>query len=159
MLLLRLRTYTLWTGTLLSVLIAAAFVASGWWYLGVQLPTGNGPGVGVNGGVFIVTLFQAWGELWVLADSVTARPGGFQPAPVWQWWNVWELGPSGARYVFVPLYAVFLAVAIPTLLFWRFGRKPIKPGHCRCGYDLTGNTSGVCSECGSEIGRHGQSRL
>ena len=26
------------------------------------------------------------------------------------------------------------------------------PGHCRkCGYNLTGNVSGKCSECGTEI--------
>ena len=45
---------------------------------------------------------------------------------------------------------LFLFVAIPTLLVWRFGPKPVKPGHCRCGYDLTGNTSGVCPECGTK---------
>lgn len=26
-----------------------------------------------------------------------------------------------------------------------------KPGHCRCGYNLTGNVTGVCSECGSGV--------
>lgn len=26
-----------------------------------------------------------------------------------------------------------------------------KPGQCRCGYDLTGNTSGVCPECGAAV--------
>ena len=31
--------------------------------------------------------------------------------------------------------------------------KPVKwtPSHCRCGYDLTGNVSGVCPECGERI--------
>ncbi len=33
----RLRTFTLWTGTLLCVLIAARFVVSGWHLIGVQL--------------------------------------------------------------------------------------------------------------------------
>lgn len=27
------------------------------------------------------------------------------------------------------------------------------PGHCKCGYDLTGNVSGRCPECGRETGR------
>ncbi len=31
----------------------------------------------------------------------------------------------------------------------RRGRIP--PGHCRCGYDLTGNVSGTCPECGAVV--------
>ena len=31
-------------------------------------------------------------------------------------------------------------------------RRQILEGHCReCGYNLTGNTSGVCPECGTKI--------
>ncbi len=65
-------------------------------------------------------------------------------------WNAWSILRPDSE-IFVPLYALFLAVAVPTLLVWRFGRKPVKPGHCRCGYNLTGNTSGVCPECGVEV--------
>ncbi len=50
----------------------------------------------------------------------------------------------------LPLVYPFASAAVPTLLVWRFGRKPIKPGHCRCGYNLTGNQSGKCPECGVE---------
>ena len=64
-------------------------------------------------------------------------------------WNDW--GGELWVYLEVPLYALFAAVAIPTLLVWRFWPKPVKPGHCRCGYNLTGNTSGVCPECGVEV--------
>ena len=51
---------------------------------------------------------------------------------------------------------IFGAVAItPFSVWWLMRRpepvKPVKPGHCRCGYDLTGNTSGVCPECGVEV--------
>ncbi len=35
----RLRTFTLWTGTLLCVLIAAAFVVSAWWWVVIQVPS------------------------------------------------------------------------------------------------------------------------
>ena len=50
-----------------------------------------------------------------------------------------------------PLYAPFAAVAIATLALWWFGRPPrIRPGHCPCGYDLRGNVSGVCPECGKK---------
>jgi predicted amidophosphoribosyltransferase len=41
-----------------------------------------------------------------------------------------------------------LVVAIPTAFLWRRDRRRYPPGHCRqCGYNLTGNESGICSEC------------
>ena len=39
----RLRTFTLWTGALLSLLIAAAFVVSAWWEIALPGPTSRGP--------------------------------------------------------------------------------------------------------------------
>ena len=46
--------------------------------------------------------------------------------------------------------ACLIAILLITLLFRP--PKPIPPGHCtRCGYDLTGNRSGLCPECGSPI--------
>ncbi len=43
-------------------------------------------------------------------------------------------------------------IAFPTFVFWRRGRRR-KPGHCGCGYDLTGNVSGRCPECGETTDR------
>ena len=62
-------------------------------------------------------------------------------------------GPGRERTVFVPLWIPLLLVAIPTaFLWWRDRRRRIPPGHCRkCGYNLTGNVSGVCSECGEKV--------
>ena len=38
--------------------------------------------------------------------------------------------------------------AVPFL--WRQDREKLQPGKCRqCGYDLTGNVSGRCPECGT----------
>jgi RNA polymerase subunit RPABC4/transcription elongation factor Spt4 len=58
----------------------------------------------------------------------------------------------------------FKPVPLPTVweLFFVFGgviawlwwpdRRRIRLGHChKCGYDLTGNVSGVCPECGAAI--------
>ena len=51
-------------------------------------------------------------------------------------------------YVSIPLWCFLLAAAIPVGLIWYRGRR-IPPGRCQnCGYDLTGNTSGRCPECG-----------
>jgi len=52
----------------------------------------------------------------------------------------------------VPLWGLFLVVALPTVFLWWRDRRRIPPGHCRnCGYDLTGNVSGVCPECGMAL--------
>ena len=47
----------------------------------------------------------------------------------------------------------FLFCSIPGILGIIYNRKPpMPPGHCtKCGYNLTGNVSGRCSECGTAI--------
>ena len=47
---------------------------------------------------------------------------------------------------------ILFVVSIGFLCFrWHRRRQP-PPGHCqKCGYDLTGNVSGVCPECGTPI--------
>ena len=54
-------------------------------------------------------------------------------------------------YVQLPLWIPLLAIAIPTAILWRRDRRPRK-GHCKsCGYNLTGNESGVCPECSTPV--------
>ncbi len=137
----RLRTLTLWTGTALCVLIAAAFVVSAWWYIAAQV---GSVGLDVSSGCIGIRL----GDSYPYPPGFPPLPGFYRHPSFLLNWNSWGFGP---RWVACPLYAVFAAVAIPTNLDWRFGPKPVKPGHCRCGYDLTGNTSGVCPECGVEV--------
>jgi hypothetical protein len=55
----------------------------------------------------------------------------------------------------LPVWLLSLATLAATAVLWRrelrnrLGRG-FPPGHCRrCGYDLTGNESGVCPECGT----------
>ena len=49
----------------------------------------------------------------------------------------------------VPLWVPFAIVCLPTAILWHRDRRTVKPGCCqRCGYNLTGNVSGICSECG-----------
>ena len=52
----------------------------------------------------------------------------------------------------IPLWALLLPVAIAALAAWKIaGTK--QAGMCRhCGYDLTGNVSGCCPECGTPVG-------
>lgn len=59
--------------------------------------------------------------------------------------------PSGGG---VPTDAVGVGLVATSLLFllaFFLPQPPPAPGHCaHCGYDLTGNTSGRCPECGRE---------
>ena len=58
--------------------------------------------------------------------------------------------------LWVSMWAILFAVVgiWGLVLIGRFGRKvgSVKAGNCgNCEYDLTGNESGVCPECGTEI--------
>ena len=57
----------------------------------------------------------------------------------------------------IPLWFPFLLVAVPTAWSWRRSRYPF--GFCQaCGYDLTGNVSGRCPECGRAIEKCGRTK-
>ena len=66
-------------------------------------------------------------------------------------WPGYQLPKSHwyGRAVWMPLWLPLVALTMTTGgLFYR-DRRRIPSGHCpRCGYNLTGNVSGVCSECG-----------
>ena len=50
----------------------------------------------------------------------------------------------------VVLWAPLLLMTTATVLLWRWERRIRLRGHCKsCGYNLTGNISGVCPECGT----------
>jgi hypothetical protein len=49
-------------------------------------------------------------------------------------------------YDIAPLPILLLVAGLGS----RLRPAPVLPGHCRtCGYDLTGNVSGLCPECGT----------
>ena len=50
----------------------------------------------------------------------------------------------------MPFWCLLLLAGVPTYILWRRDRVP--EGYCKtCYYDLTGNESGVCPECGTKI--------
>jgi hypothetical protein len=56
-------------------------------------------------------------------------------------------GPTWCR-VGVPLWVLLVLTLIPTAFLWYRDRRWPR-GHCQaCGYNLTGNESGACPECG-----------
>jgi len=77
------------------------------------------------------------------------------------WWTtpsmetfefVSRTGRTKVAYVLdIPHWLANLVAWPVFIVLWRKCRKPPK-GHCRkCGYDLTGNESGNCSECGEVV--------
>ena len=61
--------------------------------------------------------------------------------------------PSADTALNLPFWLLLVGAGLPTgVLYYRDRSSRILPGHCpRCGYDLTGNASGKCSECGAAI--------
>jgi hypothetical protein len=52
--------------------------------------------------------------------------------------------------VCIPLWLPFIIFGFPTVFFWYRDRRRFPAGYCqKCGYDLTGNVSGICPECGT----------
>ena len=44
-----------------------------------------------------------------------------------------------------------VTLAVGIVLFVHEKLTRVEPGHCSCGYNLTGNESGTCPECGVEV--------
>jgi hypothetical protein len=67
-------------------------------------------------------------------------------------WDMNRWRPVRFWYIGIPLWIPFLIVVAPTaFLFW-LDRHRIPSNCCQtCGYNLTGNVSGICPECGNVI--------
>jgi hypothetical protein len=80
----------------------------------------------------------SWGLRWmpIEARTVMEKSGAALPS--------YESG----RTVDIPLWIMIAVLVLATGPVWMLTR-PFPLGHCpACGYDLTGNVSGVCPECG-----------
>ena len=66
-------------------------------------------------------------------------------AETWQFWP--PLSTDQGPTVRSPIWFLLLISGIARIILWRLDRRPL-PGQCPCGYDLTGNESGTCPECG-----------
>jgi len=65
--------------------------------------------------------------------------------------------PAPAReilWINLPFWLLAALTGAPTALLLYQDRRRTRPGCCRrCGYDLTGNVSGICPECGVPIAK------
>jgi hypothetical protein len=94
-----------------------------------------------SGGVVITS-----GTFGIARQSI--HPHGFQMVsnePRVEWKPAWN-----SLFIVIPLWIPFLVGLALFGIAWRIDRRPTGPRCDRCGYDLTGNVSGTCPECGSE---------
>ena len=136
-----------WTGLVLSLLFVSTWAVSGWWGLDY---TKRDKGQSA----FSYRIEQGCLQLEWFKSYPPEGDG-------WWWYSHEETGWSWRPTVLrdpdgwvleVPLWIPFLLVSSPIALLWWRNRRRIPPGHCqKCGYNLTGNTSGICPECGTPI--------
>ncbi|MBN1489161.1 MAG: hypothetical protein JXA69_04520 [Phycisphaerae bacterium] len=160
-----------WAGMILSMLIAVVMCASA--FVGLRA------NVFVQD-AFALQITSSWGtvvlsSLWPASEIpsnlyvawLDAHGVSYLQQEGWLWavdnlfhWPAYEKilpnaqlqGPYGMTSIAVPYWILFLLVAIPTAVLWWRGRRCIPSDCCRqCGYNLTGNVSGVCPECGEQI--------
>ncbi|MCA9253067.1 MAG: hypothetical protein KDA54_18215 [Phycisphaerales bacterium] len=66
-----------------------------------------------------------------------------------RWWAE-VFADKGSGWLILPLWVFLLPCLIAVIFAWR--SKPIGLNACKhCDYDLTGNESGICPECGTPI--------
>ena len=149
----RARRIPKWTGAGLSLLVVLAWILSIWCDAQYRATDHT-----------ILILSGGW--IGAVVSSLATAPGNgitdsslnWHSRPAFRFegpWNTFHLsgGPSSGNSVEglgASLWFLLLLIALPTAWLWHRDRRRIRPGCCRrCGYNLTGNTSGVCSECGA----------
>lgn len=144
-----------WTGLIVSIVILLTWISSTIWGVNYEFVKSNVAGVITFGD----------GELgWMTLKGLNAssNPKGFSVERI-NGNRVWGLelpsikrddfyGEDNMLWVTIPLWLPFVIVAAPTAFLWHIDRRRKHQGHCpKCGYDLLGNQSGVCPECGTTI--------
>ncbi len=122
------------------VVLTVVWIGSGWvwvWYLTGTTVIGIGEGV--------VRCFDTLDTPFPQSAGLEVHPwymGTQLPASQW----------TPGLWILIPLWIPALLAGVSTFVLWRRSRR-IPPGHCKaCRYDLTGNVSGVCPECGTSTG-------
>jgi len=138
----RIRRLLKWAGLVVCVLLAFTIIVSRWWNI-----------VWINGHYWG---FVQWGGA---AFGHRNRVDAFRwdvernivSGPLW-WWFDYQPGTQTRSSCFIaPLWLPLAVIGLAVILAWRRDRRP-PASHCRtCGYDLTGNVSGRCPECGQPI--------
>ena len=153
-----------WVGTVGCLLLLATWIASGWWQTYVAWSSERHEKyIHVLSGVISYEAYSRSDEGSFPAPSFGCerqlRPFGLRQfcqtalpsIKTYEEEPPSEVGDQLELEGYLPLWLPFLVLLMPTLLLWRRDRRSrSRPGFCRvCDYDLTGNTSGRCPECGT----------
>jgi hypothetical protein len=137
------RTCAVLTGLLVAVFPISLFCTIRLW--------GRSHNVAVSDGgvLFFYGIDSIWAELrWVpriRCESHVPRMSELVLAPSADF----VFDAPAFRVVAIPLWMPAVLFALLSALAWRLGRRRVAQGHCaNCGYNLTGNVSGRCPECG-----------
>jgi hypothetical protein len=137
-----------WAGLATSLLIALLFAGSILFEVSYY-PANRDWGLWLGGG-------------WLLVNTWPRGEGDNSPfhnAVGWEYerrtieyfseWRIRKASGFAGQCLVIPLWPILLSICVLTATLWWLDRRRIPPGHCRrCGYNLTGNVSGVCPECG-----------
>lgn len=136
--------YMKWIGAVLTALVVAGWVVSFLWSVwfavgSVSVYLGES-GIGVGPLRYyerLTAFYRGWPDGW---EWMVLMPRFQRTGPVW---------------VLIPFIWLLPLVYIPTMYLWDrdlTARRRTRLGQClKCGYDLSGNVSGVCPECGEPI--------
>ncbi len=138
----RTRRVLKWAGLVVSILLVVAFPVSRWAAFGCTW--------GAE-----ACCFSAGALLFFQASRATSAPHGWvhrqSVTPRVCWLPGTTHGRMGAGFA-LPLWIPLVLIALPTSVLWWRDRRGVLPGYCqKCGYNLTGNISGRCPECGEAI--------
>lgn len=146
----------MWLAGILCVLNVVAFVASIWLEITWTTKAGDRQWtVGFARGAWIVLRIEAprfadWppktDDGWVFAVASDDIRLNWLPSVETSTSTVLRLN---LVIVSVPLWIPAVLFGGLAMVLWYRRQKNVGPGHCQeCGYDLTGNVSGTCPECG-----------
>ena len=139
----RFSRFLAWSGVVACVLLAFTIVLSRSW--SISWSRGNYWG------------FVQWGVIAFghhkTVDEFRWNVRRNSPAGVLLWWFDYQPGNQYRAPCFItPLWLPLVMIGIPTAVFFIRNRRRFPRGHCeKCGYNLTGNLSGTCPECGTKV--------
>ena len=156
----RARRILKWTGAGLSLLVIAVLFASSRYECTIIIT--RQLAIHVDSGYLrtAIASFDFISDLKLKTEVRARSPNS--PMGLWDGPTIIPMEPWGGSYAWVQpngkastyhtsFWVLILLTAIPTAWLWHRDRRRIRPGHCpRCDYNLTGNSSGVCSECGEK---------